>query len=126
MLSGLSSVWDVSMFNHSLHERFWGSHQLSRNQYIATLKKRYYNTSILETLPDFHKLIVNISKLMRKRCLKKSFVQYSLISDPYGTIINSPYISIDRLDTLKVYHNLSEILKINNSIGINKLIVSYD
>ena len=114
------------MYNHSLHERFWRSHQLLRNQYIATLKKRYYNTSILETLPDFHKLIVNISKLMRKRCLKKSFVQYSLISDPYGSIINSPYINIDRLDTLKVFHNLSEILKINNSLGINKLIVSYD
>ena len=126
MLMDFSTVWDVTLFNQSLHKRFWSYHLVSRNQFVATLKKKYYNTSILDSMPDFHKLIVNISKLVKKKCIKRSYIQYSLISDPYETVINSPYIPIETLDTLKIYHNLSEILKLNDSIGINKLVVSYD
>ena len=121
-----NTVWEVTLFNQSLHKRFWSYHLVSRNQFVATLKKKYYNTSILDSMPDFHKLIINISKLVKKKCIKKSYIQYSLISDQYKSVINSLYIPIETLDTLKIYHNLSEILKMNVTIGINKLVVSYD
>ena len=125
-LIDFNPVWNVTSFNRSLHKRFWSYQLVSRNQFVATLKQKYYNTSILDTMPDFHKLIINISKLVKKNCVKNSYIQFSLISDPYESIINSPYIPIETLDTLKLYLNLNEVLKLNDTIGINKLVVSYD
>ena len=122
----LSPIWNVASYRCSHLKRIRSYRSITRNQYVATLKQRFYNTSILDTIQDFHKLIINIIKLVKKYCVINSLIQFSLVSDPYESIINSPYIPIESLDTLKVYHNLNEILKINNSIGINKLVVSYD